>query len=338
MKNFKSFFKEDGNVLFSARDIILGSKVSVFLNFADTKFVSQKNLKEEASKAISAVSYLKKSGEIGKEKISFLTKEEFYAAKEKYFISCREYSKSKIFIKENSFYWAFNFRDHAEISSFCEDSDNIVSFLPRLLSRRKDMNLFSTLAFSNEFGFLTAEPIRCGNLTEIKSVIHLPALKKNGKISQISKEASFLNMRLTSLFDDLPDTGDFYLLTAYGGFSREEEFANKTVLFLKGVKEREKEERKKVFLGKEFEDAVFRSLAILKSCRLLGFYESMTLLSFLKSGVDAGIINASASLNISQALSSFHPKILSFYNGKKNISLESIRADLSVKIFSQFSF
>ncbi len=336
MKRFDAVFNRKENVFFSDSQALLGLRVSLSFNFSDLKFISSESAEKAAGKALSAFHFLY-GGKRGKSGDNlFLDEKSFKAAREKFFIPYCPFRKGQILTEENGFYWAFNFAEHGEVFSFCHDCGGFETLMEELLKMRERINSFTPLAWCGDFGFLSANPRLCGNMARIGAALHLPALKKSGKIINLFKEAEFLRMKFGSLFDDLPDTSGFYQLSAYGGFLDEKAFVKKTVSFLQAIVQREKEEREKFFSKNEFADEAFRALGIFKYCRLLGFYESISLLSSLKAGADAGFFSGIKQGDIPRALTAFAPKTADYLKKEKNKTQQQFRAEISRSIFESW--
>lgn len=337
MRTFKAILKQKENIFFSDSQVLLGLGVSLSFNFSDLKFISSESLENLSRKALSAVCFLSGGKTVRGENNFFLDEKSFMVAREKFFLPYCTFNKSQVLIEENGFYWAFNFSEHAQVFCFCHDLANLEILMEALLSIRKNINSFSSLAYSEDFGFLSKNPGLCGNMARIVAALHLPALKKSGKLFSLVEEAKFLKMKFGSLFEDLLDTSAFYLLTAYGGFLDEKLFVNKTSSFLQAITRIEKEERKKFLSKSEFVDEAFRALGIFKYCRLLGFYESISLLSFLKTGADAGFFTGIRQGDIPAALTNFAPKTIDYLKKEKNKQQNQLRAEISRHIFENWS-
>lgn len=72
-----------------------------------------------------------------------------------------------------------NLGEHLKLQSTCIDEDLFRS-LERLIALESQLSRQVNFAFSSKFGFLNADPMRCGTGLSINCFMHLPALEETG--------------------------------------------------------------------------------------------------------------------------------------------------------------
>ncbi|GAB4033755.1 MAG: protein arginine kinase [Elusimicrobiota bacterium] len=336
MKSFDRWLSSEKISLPLPGEVIMGIKLSAERNFSRLKFVRAEKKEALTDMSSGLISFLKnkcalKSGFSAAYGLSDL---HLSVLREKFLLPVLSSSGAEGFLKTENLFFAMNFSQHLEVSSFLSTPEKAFESLDQILSVCEKIESFSNIAFLPEFGFLCDEPVRSGNMLSLKVIVHLPGFKKSGRFPELLKEAKIFRINFSSLSGDLPETGSFYLLEARGGVMKEEEFIKKSLLYLEGLSSREMELRKKLSFSPETEDSFFRALGILKYCRKLGFFESVSLLSELKLGCNLGFLPGKYDDRMASALSSFQPATVRWLKGKEKISDDIFRARLSRALFS----
>jgi protein arginine kinase len=155
----------------------------------------------------------------------------------------------------------------------------------------KDVNY----AFSPLFGYLTACPTNLGTGMRASVMLHLPALILTKQIDKIIASVSKMDVIVRGLYGEGSKVlGDLFQISNQGAFGfKEEDIVKKIEEIAKYIVDCEKTARE--FLLKEsrflIEDKVWRAYGILKYCRTISSAESLSLISFLRLGVDLKILS-----------------------------------------------
>ncbi len=335
MRNVDSFIESIKSLPFSFCAPLMGIRAGVYRNFSDLKFAHIEKADNLNKRNKDILSFLKKSQDLkplfclSKEK----SKEEMGILVESLFLKEPISKEAFSIIKTEKFFFALNFSSHLEAFLF-SDSSRLQDDINLLISSCERLENISHFAFLPSFGFLSEEPLKSGNMLSLKAFLHLPALKKAGKINSIMEQASIFHISFSSVLSDYPETGAFYCADGNGGFMKEEEFVEKFLLYLKGIYQKELQVRKEVYSDIKAKDPSFRSIGILQNCRTLGFFESLSLLSDLKLGCEEGFIKTDYSNAILLAIKSFLPANIKFWAARLKKEEDILRAEISRKLFA----
>ena len=144
--------------------------------------------------------------------------------------------------------------------------------------------------FHSRYGYLTACPTNVGTGLRVSVMLHLPALKMTGEIEKVFRAARDLQLDIRGLYGEGTEaTGDFFQVcnqTTLGKSESQiiEEFRRQIV---PGFIEYELRAREGLIKQQNaaLEDKIFRSLALLRSARMISSEETMYLLSLVRLGV-----------------------------------------------------
>lgn len=335
MKKIDLFIESAKAMPFNSNGPVIGIRAGVYRNFSDLKFAHIEKTENLKKRNKDIFSFLKKSqdlkplfsldGEARKEEKNFLVESLFL----------KEPSSMEAFsiIKTEKLFFALNFSSHIEAFLF-SDYSRLQDDVNSLISCCHRIESVSHFAFLPYFGFLSEEPLKSGNMLSLKAFLHLPALKKSGKITSIVQEASVFHICISSILSDYPETGAFYCANADGGFMKEEEFVEKFLLYLKGLSQKELQIRKEVYSGIREKDPSFRAIGILQNCRTLGFFEGLSLLSELKLGCEEGFIKTDYSNSILLAIKNFLPASIKLWSLRLKKEEDVLRAQMSRNFFA----
>jgi len=156
------------------------------------------------------------------------------------------------------------------------------------------LSKYLRFSFSPELGYLTACPTNVGTALRASCMLHLPALVLTKNIDKVLELLSKLSFTARGLFGEGTQAlGNFFQISnrATLGFSEKEIIDNLSGV-VRQVKEQELAARDTLIKKHRhtFEDSVWRSLGILRNCRLISAKEAFSHLSMLCIGVDLGII------------------------------------------------
>ena len=161
-------------------------------------------------------------------------------------------------------------------------------------------------AFDSEFGYLTACPTNLGTGLRASVMVHLPALNISGKTKSIFNNLARMGMTVRGMYGEGSEiAGNLYQISNQMtlGLSEQEIIENMNNVILQIV-EAEREARKNLRKQNEsdLEDNVWRAYAMLAHSRKMTISEMMARLSYLRLGVDLGIIEKITPAQITQIM------------------------------------
>jgi len=149
-------------------------------------------------------------------------------------------------------------------------------------------------AFNDDYGYLTSCPTNIGTGMRASVFMHLPGLVFTNEVEKVLKGALQIGMAVRGIYGEGSEIrGSLFQISNQHtiGF-REEDLLERITKLAKMIIDIEKKARD-VILSKarnEFEDKIFRSLAILRSARTMSSGEVLNLLSAVRFGVGVGIV------------------------------------------------
>lgn len=152
-----------------------------------------------------------------------------------------------------------------------------------------------SVAFSEEFGFLTACPTNAGTGLRISVMLHLPALAWTGDIEKATHAAQKIFMAVRGLYGEGSRAlGDFYQVSNQVTLARSEATILSDVSrAVHRLVEWERGLREAMLSGEQrlhWLDRVFRALGTLERARILNSEEALTALSAVRFGVQQGLM------------------------------------------------
>ena len=148
-------------------------------------------------------------------------------------------------------------------------------------------------AFHKRYGYLAACPTNVGTGLRVSVMLHLPALKMTGEIEKAFRAATDMHLAIRGLYGEGTEaSGDFFQLSNQTTLGKSEaqivqDFQARMVpRFI----EYERRARNSVVRDRAtaIDDKVYRSIAALRSARLMSSEETMYLLSLVRMGVNLG--------------------------------------------------
>ncbi|MGB2824698.1 MAG: protein arginine kinase [Phycisphaerae bacterium] len=160
-----------------------------------------------------------------------------------------------------------------------------ISRMDDLLEARLDY------AFHGRYGYLTACPTNVGTGLRVSVMLHLPVLKMTGEIEKAFRAASDMRLAIRGLFGEGTEaSGDFFQVSNQTTLGKTEEQIVDEFLgeMVPQFVEYERRARKSLIKrrGVAIDDKAQRSLALLRSTRLISSDETMYLLSLVRLGVN----------------------------------------------------
>jgi protein arginine kinase len=151
-------------------------------------------------------------------------------------------------------------------------------------------------AFSGKYGYLTACPTNVGTGLRVSVMLHLPGLKISGEIERAIQASRDLQLATRGLYGEGTDAiGDFYQISNQVTLGKSEDgiidnFVNNYIPEILCYERRAREALMKNN-RLEIEDKICRSLAIVRSARLICSDEALQHLSMIRLGINLQIIS-----------------------------------------------
>jgi len=152
------------------------------------------------------------------------------------------------------------------------------------------------IAFSDEFGFLTACPTNTGTGLRVSVMLHLPGLVWADEIEKATHAAQKTNMAVRGLYGEgSRATGDFYQVSNQITLGRsEDEIVSDVRALVRSLVASERKVRDALLKGEPRDrtlDRIFRGLGTLEHARILSSEEALSCLSAVRFGVQQGLID-----------------------------------------------
>lgn len=232
-----------------------------------------------------------------------------------------------------------NARDHICIRSSSKTAD-----LQTLYRRVKVVDEFLGMdldyLYDREFGYLTADSLRCGCGMHCGAILHCEGVNLAGWMREFDQAVAAVgfvkNGRHIDSVDDVAHTYYIENMSAFG--IEEKELLEKAQRVVLSLAEFETKARKWLFKNRPrtVSDSLRRVLAILKSGRLFDRGEMIDLLSIVKMGLFAGFVSG-VELDMLNELMDY-PDNLELICGSApsaGVDADALRADAMNRIFSK---
>jgi protein arginine kinase len=149
-------------------------------------------------------------------------------------------------------------------------------------------------AYHDRYGFITSCPTNIGTGMRASVLLHLPGLVFTNEVEKVLKGAVQLGMAVRGIYGEGSDIkGSMFQISNQHTLGVSEEDIVETIVKLSHmIIDIEKKARDVIFekARHEFEDKIFRSVAVLRSARIISTDEVLNLLSAVRFGIGAGII------------------------------------------------
>jgi len=183
-----------------------------------------------------------------------------------------------------------------------------------------------TFAFLSDWGYLTACPTNIGTGMRGSVMLHLPALVITRQINRVLAAISKLSFTTRGLYGEgTQASGNFFQISNQVSLGHsEDEIIENINSLIRQIIEQENQSREAMFSRNKamLEDRINRSLAILKSARIISSQETVELLSMVRLGVDMGIIKNLDTRKINELFIITQPAHLQKLEDKKLSSQE----------------
>ena len=204
-----------------------------------------------------------------------------------------------------------------------------------------DMELMDTLpiAFSDQYGYLTACPTNLGTGLRVSVMLHLPGLTISRKIEDALQIIQPRGVAVRGFYGENSEyLGDFYQVSNEISLGKtEEEIVEMLMSVIRILIEREEKARETLFLDRavSIEDAIWRAYGLLSQARLMDTQEAMKLLSRIRLGVDRNYFKALDHSRLNRLVIEIQPAHLEYSEkcGSDSEARDIARANLLRNIF-----
>ena len=174
-------------------------------------------------------------------------------------------------------------------------------------------------AFDEKLGFLTQCPTNLGTGMRASIMLHLPALKHSNAISRIAGNLQKLGLTIRGTYGEGSEPkGAMYQLSNQVTLGISEKSA---VENLKNIANQlvtqELQAQKRIADSIEAQDKISRSLGVLKSARLMTCDEAMELLSNVRFGITAEVLNSVSIDTVDELINDIQPATMMVEKGEK---------------------
>ncbi|UCG29670.1 MAG: protein arginine kinase [candidate division WOR-3 bacterium] len=175
-------------------------------------------------------------------------------------------------------------------------------------------------AYSDGYGFLTSCPTNIGTGMRASVFMHLPGLVFTNEVEKVLKGALQIGMTVRGIYGEGSEIrGSLFQISNQHtiGF-KEEDLLERITKLARMIIDIEKKARD-VILTKarsEFEDKIYRSLAILRAARTINSTEVLNLLSALRFGVGVGMVKETTLQILNEIMVVSRPANIQLYFGE----------------------
>ena len=149
-------------------------------------------------------------------------------------------------------------------------------------------------AYHDQYGYITSCPTNIGTGMRASVLLHLPGLVFTNEVEKVLKGAVQLGMAVRGIFGEGSEIkGSMFQISNQHTLGIKEEDIVETIVKLTHmIMDIESKARDVIFekARHEFEDKIFRSVAVLRSARIISTDEVLNLLSAVRFGIGIGLI------------------------------------------------
>jgi len=150
-------------------------------------------------------------------------------------------------------------------------------------------------AFSHEYGYLTACPTNAGTGIRCSVMVHLPALVMSQRIKKVLAAVTQIGLTVRGLAGEGSEIAGnlFQISNQWTLGASEEETIDKLERILEQIVENERKTQQELWSENRIalEDKVWRAYGVLRHARIINSKEALELLSYLRLGLDLGLIH-----------------------------------------------
>ena len=180
-------------------------------------------------------------------------------------------------------------------------------------------------AISKKYGYLTSCPSNVGTGIRASVMVHLPALARTRNTRKVLEAVSNFGINIRGVYgENSESTGDMYQISNKQtlGITEKEIVENLKVIVEKIISQERQARRLLAKDSIELEDMIYRNYGILSNCRKITSEETRKLLSYIKLGVDLGILKELTDAKIQKIYLYTKPANLQKYLGQQYEAIE----------------
>lgn len=189
-------------------------------------------------------------------------------------------------------------------------------------------------AFDEKRGYLTSCPTNVGTGMRASVMMHLPALTMTKQLSRMAPAINQLGLVVRGMYGEGSETiGNLFQISNQITLGRtEKDIIEDLQSIVKQLIKHEREMRRRLAerSGNELEDRIYRSLGVLRYSRIIESKEAAKCLSYLRLGIDLGIIKNISRNILNELMVLTQPGFLQHYAQKtlKTNERDILRASL----------
>lgn len=203
-------------------------------------------------------------------------------------------SRGLLFVPDESTSLMINEEDHLRIQGFASGFDVGTAFR-RANDLDDEIGPGLDIAYNDRLGFLTACPTNLGTGMRVSVLIHLPGLVHSKEIHKLLESLRKLNHSIRGFFGEGSEVmGNFFQLSNSAALGTPEDVLVKNLReMVAKVIVYERRSREMLFRKAQslLEDKVWRAYGLLRYARSVSTKESLSLISAVRLGVGAGLVN-----------------------------------------------
>lgn len=175
------------------------------------------------------------------------------------------------------------------------------------------------IAFDDRIGYLTQCPTNLGTGMRASVMLHLPALRASSMVSRLASTVSKLGLTLRGAYGEGSEpVGDIYQLSNQVTLGISEEAAIKNLQSITAqIVKQEQQAREQLLKDNTVIDKIYRAYGLLKSAHMLSCNEFTSLISLVRLGACAGLIDVKLE-TLTRLLVQMQPATLNVESGKAN--------------------
>lgn len=185
-------------------------------------------------------------------------------------------------------------------------------------------------SFDADLGYLTSNIKNLGTTLRAKVLIHLPILGLKNNIREIENDLKEDGISFKSIYNlGNKGIGDIYEVSNMKTLGMaEEDILDSLISIVNKLILKEKRERNKLLDNEyvELKDTIFRALGILKNAYIIDVSEALKYLSYVRLGVECGIIEGVDLEAINSAMVEIQPIIINKTLDKK-INIQNLKIE-----------
>lgn len=316
-------------------DVVLSTRVRLARNLEDYPFPSHldSESKSEVNEKIKNIIFENDEYNFSFFRMSDITRIQAVSLAEKHIIS-PEFATGKkgtalVISQDESVSLMLNEEDHIRLQVMksglaLEDAFEIADKIDSIIDKKIEY------AFDQRLGYLTSSPINLGTALRASVFLHLPALASCGQINSVINTISKLGLNVVTVYGNRSNNvGDIYQISnsITLGMNEETAISNLKSIVLQLVNQ-ERNAAQREIKKPAVEDRIFRALGILKSARLINCTEFMKLISLVRFGISAGLVENIPIEKVNALISEMQPAtICASYEGVDTTEVQdAIRA------------